>query len=561
MIVYIIIAAAVLIAAVIIYGAVFRRIIYKEVDQLEKRKTTIANQQVAEEIAKVKTLTMSGETEVKFEKWRDEWDEILEDHLPNIDETLFDIEEQANKYRFRSAREMLSMVDRQLQGIDEMIHTIFVEVEELIHSEEESREGITEIRARFLEMQKFISQNWRSLGSTATTFEAHLNELKEALAQFDVETEAGNYIKANHILKELGAQVTQEQTKLKQVPVLFIEIESDLPKEIQEAVDGMKEMETAGYELSHYDFHHQLQEIRRELPELYKSVGDLELDRVQGRIVEIRDYVDYIYDTLEAEAEARLFVEENIISVKKDMEDLVERLDDLEEEREKVKVSYRVPEEEEKKQQKAEEAMEESLKKWRVFMDLQENQKLPFIGLKSNLLEIQKDVKRIDHAVRQSRELLYTLREDELKALETLKEQRRKVLNDRMTLQRAMLPKIPASLLHELEEAGERLDAAWAAIEEMPVEMGNVNKLVGEAEQFVTKMHQQLRATMKQAKLAERAIQYGNKYRRHSEAVDEALEAAEDYFRRGYYDEAVTAAVQAIEKLDPNVLTNISGEN
>ncbi|SDH73506.1 septation ring formation regulator EzrA [Alteribacillus bidgolensis] len=559
MMVYVILTAALIIAVIIIYGAVSRKKIYKEVDRLEQWKTKIANQPVADEIAKVKGLTMSGETEEKFEEWRKEWDDIIGSHLPDIEEALFDIEEWANKYRFRKSKELLDAARVQLKNIDSHILNIFYEVENLIHSEEENRTGITEIKERFSSIQQYISQNWLSLGSTARIFENHMNELKDMVAVFDQETEAGNYMKANHILNDLNEKLRKMEQQVNAVPALLVEVEAELPEECKEVQYGMEEMESKGYQLDHFDFHSILEEFRNEFPVLSKAVADLELERVQDRVQDIRHYFDYIYQTLEKEVEARRFVEVQAIEAREEIDRLEIQLNELQQEREKVKMSYRIPDEEDKRQKKAENGMEGTLKNWRVFKDMYEYRKISFTGLKENLESLKQDIYTLDKDIRSSKEQLYTLRKDELKALETLKTLRRQLLQDRIKLERSLLPKIPSILLNEVDAAEERLEAAVSALEEVPVEMGRVNAAAEDAEHLVNKVHQELRTTLEQARLAERAIQYGNKYRSQSLSIDEKLLQAEVHFRKGYYDEAVHTAIGAVEQKEPNALENISG--
>ncbi|MFB4163038.1 septation ring formation regulator EzrA [Alteribacillus sp. JSM 102045] len=559
MMMYVILTAALIIAAVIIYGAVSRRKIYKKVDRLEQWKTKIANQPVAEEISKVKGLTMSGQTEEKFEEWRKEWDEILASYLPDIEEALFDIEEWANKYRFRKSNELLESVETQLQDIDSHILAIFNEVEELIHSEEENRTGITETQGKFDSIQEFISQNRLSLGGTARMFESKMNDLRDLFALFHEETEAGNYMKANQILKDLNEKLIETEENVKSVPALLVDVESELPEECNEVEKGMEEMEQAGYELSHFDFRYQLEEFHSEFPLLSKAVADLELERVKDRIQEIRDYFEHIYQTLEKEVEARRFVEVQALEVREEINRLETQLNELQIECEKVKMSYRIPEEENERQKKAENGMEETLKNWNVFKDMYDFRKQSFTSLKEKLEALKKELNSLDKDIRSSKEKLYMLRKDELKALETLKTLRRQLLQDRMKLERSLLPRVPSLLLNEVDASEERLEAAASALEEVPVEMGRVNAAVEDAEYHVKRVHQELRTTLEQARLAERAIQHGNKYRSQSLSIDEALLKAEDHFRKGYYDEAVNTAIAALEQKEPNVLENISG--
>ncbi|RSL32935.1 septation ring formation regulator EzrA [Salibacterium salarium] len=557
MVYYVILILALLIAVIIIYGAMYRRKIYKNVDRLEQWKTKIANQPVADEIAKVKGLTMSGETEEKFEEWRKEWDDILGVHLPDVEEMLFDIEEWANKYRFRTSKVHIEGVEKQLQEIDTHIAAIFQEVEQLIHSEEENRTGIAEKQKQFENMRQFLSQNWLSMGQAASVVEKRLKEMEESFSHFYEEREAGNYNKANQILNNLHQEMTAEEERMHAVPVVLVEIEKELPDECKELEQGIEEMETDGYKLDHYDFRTHINECKKEFSEMRKAVFNLELEGVQDRIKEIRDFLEQTYNTLEKEVEARRYVEEHTPLAKQELEQLEEQVNELEQEREKVQVSYRIPDEEQQRQEKTETNLQHTLQQWRVFKDVKEHQKQSFTGLKKTLEQIEKEITSLEKGIRGSKEKLYALRKDEVKALELLRNLRRQLLKDQMTLQRSFIPKVPSSLLNEIDAAKERLEAAASILEEVPVEIGRVNASVEDAEHHVNKVHQQLKATIEQARLAERAIQYGNKYRSRSDSVEDALIQAEGYFRKGNYDEAVSTAVQAIEQKEPNALDKI----
>ncbi|MFZ4450676.1 septation ring formation regulator EzrA [Salibacterium aidingense] len=557
MVYYVIITLAFLIAIFIIYGAVSRRHIYKNVDRLEQWKTEIANQPVADEIAKVKGLTMSGETEEKFEEWRREWDEILGVHLPDIEEALFDIEEWANKYRFKKAKTHIEGVDNQLGEMESHIQTIFKEVEQLIHSEEENRSGISETQERFENLRRYLSQNWLSLGDTAPVLERRLKECETLFSSFHEEREAGNYSRANQILNELNTGMSREEEFMRTIPAVLVDIQSDLPAECAELEKGIEEMEEAGYVLAHYDFLTQIQQVREEFPDLQKAAVNLEVEWAQERLQQIRSFLEDTYKTLEKEVEARRFVEENVHETRQELSRLEEQVNSLAREREKVEVSYRIPGEEQQRQAEVEKNMQTALQEWRVFQDVQENKKQSFTGLKKSLDHIKKEMGSLEQNIRRSKEKLYTLRKDELKALDTLRSLRRQLLQDRMTLERSFLPKVPSSLLNEIDAAEERLEAASSILGEVPVELGRVNASVEDAEHYVNRVHQQLNATVEQAKLAERAIQYGNKYRSQSSSIDDSLKEAEGYFRKGYYDEAVNTAVQTLEQKEPNALKKL----
>ena len=103
---------------------------------------------VAEEMAKVKRLNMTGQTEELFENWRKTWDNIVTVQLPDIDEMLFDAEEYTDKYRFKQAKNTHERIETILIQIEDQINVILDELAELLGSEEKNR----------VEMEKLVDE-------------------------------------------------------------------------------------------------------------------------------------------------------------------------------------------------------------------------------------------------------------------------------------------------------------------------------------------------------------------------------------------------------------------
>ena len=66
----------------------FRRKHIREIGRLEQEKLQIQHKPIFEEMTKIKQLNMTGETEEKFERWRNEWTEVMDIHMPKIDSLL-----------------------------------------------------------------------------------------------------------------------------------------------------------------------------------------------------------------------------------------------------------------------------------------------------------------------------------------------------------------------------------------------------------------------------------------------------------------------------------------
>ena len=93
------IGAILVIIVIIIIGLILRKRIYDGVDRLESWKLDIMGRNIAAQISQIKTLNLSGETQERFETWKDRWERIITKELPDIEEYLFDAEEAADRFR------------------------------------------------------------------------------------------------------------------------------------------------------------------------------------------------------------------------------------------------------------------------------------------------------------------------------------------------------------------------------------------------------------------------------------------------------------------------------
>ena len=106
MIKYIIIVAVVLLA-LLVAGLIIRRKHNAIIARLEKEKLEVQHYPIYEELTKVKSLNMNGQTEELFENWRNAWVEVTDVHVIKIDALLFDAEEYIDRFKFKKANSLL----------------------------------------------------------------------------------------------------------------------------------------------------------------------------------------------------------------------------------------------------------------------------------------------------------------------------------------------------------------------------------------------------------------------------------------------------------------------
>lgn len=562
LVVYIIIAIVIILAGIVIYGALSRKRIYRQIDQLESWKLEIMERPVTDELARVKRLKMIGETEEKFEKWRQEWDDILTTELPNAEEKLFEAEEAADKYRFGSAGAVLSKAREGLEQVEKRIETLLNDLEQLVSSEEQNREDIVSIKAAYHVAKKQLLTHRRFFQKALIPIEQVLQEIDEDFRAYGEQTEDGNYLRARSIL--LKAKERQEglQVKMDRIPSLFTELQITLPDQIKELRSGYQEMLEQGYSLDHLTVEDELKALEKRIDAQIGEVEQTEIERPQEEVDDIRTRIEFLYDQLENEVRSRQFVIEESAAVKDRLESTEEEIGDLKNETELVQQSYHLEDEDVRVQQQLESEIQQLRKKFTDSEEAIRDQKQAFSVMQGQLEGLKVRLAELEDQREQYQEMLQALRKDEMKAKETLDSLRKRLIEAKRMVQKSNLPGLPHYHWANLEAAEEKITEVEKKLNQKPLEIPVIQQLLQGALDEVDNNSEQTKKLIEDARLAEKLIQYGNRYRSRYPSVSENLQAAESSFRNFHYEESLELAGSALQQVEPDILKefNVSFE-
>ncbi len=177
--------------------------------------------------------------------------------------------------------------------------------------------------------------------------------------------------------------------------------------------------------------------------------------------------------------------------------------------------------------------------------------------LKEELEQLVAQIKMMKEEHEQFRDMLQTLRKDELIAREKLSDMKKKLSEAIRLVKKSRLPGLPEAYKLQLDEAKNLLMRVTLRLDEKPLNMEAVNQALDEAAVFVQRVYERTTEMIEQAELVEKVIQYGNRYRRRYSSVKEGLEEAELSFRNYDYELALEQAVATVEKVEPGALQRI----
>lgn len=545
------------IIVLIVIGLILRKRVYDQVDRLEAWKLDIMARNVAGELSKIKNLTLSGETQEKFEAWKERWDYIVGKELADIEEHLLDAEDAADKFRVSKAKKVLKETEEILQSIEGSIDNILSELEELLESEKSSRMEVEEVEPAIRELRRQISQNRYQYAKADRYFDAELDKLEAALENFHEESAAGNYMEAKRIVDELKVELKELDEKIHAFPEVYKKAKHELSSQLDQLLSGMKEMKQDGFYIEHLDFEKEIRTYQQRIIDVMTTLEEGNLEEGAKVLDEMEERISEMYELLEEEALAKNYLDQNVPSYKEAIMTLHTSFTETKAEVEELKKAYYVEDEE----------LEKFLAVDKKTQALNNELKEVLAGLEANDVAHSELRSRVEAALGQIddlkekhdtfKEAIQTLRKDELLAKDKLAEMYGQIKELHRRLRKSNIPGVPTFIWTSLEETQQRNKKVLEALEQHPLDTGAVHRSLLEAENAIEQAKEKIDMMLDQAYLTERVIQYANRYRSKNPILAAELVEAERLFRAYEYELALEKAAKAIEQVEPGALKRI----
>ncbi len=535
----------------------FRRKHIQEIGRLEQEKLQIQHKPILEEMTKVKQLNMTGETEEKFERWRSEWTEVMDIHMPKVDSLLFDVEDLVDRFRFGKATGTEKEIQEKIRYCDKKMNFILQELNELVGSEEKNRIEMEKLKEQHRAARKTILAHQHSFGMTANPLEKELELFNPKFQEYDELTANGNYLLAREIVISLSAKGDRLFTIIHDTPSLLTELQNKIPASIRELRNGTKEMEEQSYYLQHLELAKHLAIIEGELEEMLAKMAELQIESVQQHTLELNDRIDSFYDALENEVNAKHHVDENYRQIAGKLFDITTLTKTTSDEAAFVQQSYRLNEKEAQIPQQSLKKLSAIDKQFGVLTFRIEEQASAYSSLQEELIYISEELEQIAEEQEAFANRMTNLRIDENNVRTKLEELSRKLQNADRMLHKGNIPGIPDEMEARLEEADEQIYIVTQSLQEVPLNMGLVNSYLENAEKSVMDVSGKVEELLDNVMLIEWIIQYGNRYRASNPEMHARLLDAEESFRQFRYAKALEEAATAVEKVEPGAMKRI----
>ncbi|WP_223590981.1 septation ring formation regulator EzrA [Neobacillus bataviensis] len=546
-----------LLLALFVVGYLIKKKYFKEMDRLEAWKIDLMNRPILDEMSKVKQLNMTGQTEELFEHWRSQWDDVVTVKLPDLEEMLFDAEEYIDKYRFKKSKEVQQKIAEKLQETEDQIKSILEELHELVGSEEKNRVEIEELKELYRESKKMLLAHRHSFGNAEKCLEVQLSEVTQKFHEYDEKTENGNYLEAREVVLLIHSTLDSIKSNMNVIPQYLIECQSLLPNQLADVFDGYREMIGQGYYLEHINVEKEKIRLEEKLTEIVMQIEKTEIEQAEEGIKEVKERVDILFDLLEKEVHAKHFVLKNekvtsglLISAEEENRNLSNEVFNIQE-------RYQLSDNDFETQRNLDKELTAVFKHYDILLEKLKLNETAQSVLSEELSELKEQLEIILDGQHAFAYKLQALRKDEIEARDKLKELTKKVGETVRLVAKSNVPGLPDDYKYLYEDTNDSIQNVRYQLEEKPLNISALNQYLEIAVLTVDKLVSSTIELIENATLAEKAIQYGNRYRRQYPSVAKGLSDAELAFRLYDYQEALEQVAASLEGIDPEALKKI----
>lgn len=552
-----IIGMILVIIALIIIGLILRKRVYDNVDRLETWKLDIMGRNVAAELSKIKSLNLSGETQIKFETWKERWDHIVSKELADIEDHLLGAEDAADRFRISKGKKVLKEAEDTLQSIEVSIDNILQELDELLESEKTSRIEVEALEPAIRDLRRMISQNRYQYGKADDYFDERLDGLELKLGIYREKVDSGNYMEAKQLVDEMKTEIDGLGEQITEFPVAYKKARHELSSQLDNLLSGIKEMRKDGYYIEHLNFEREIRTYQEGLSDVINMLENGELKDGSIILNEMEERISEMYELLEQEALAKSYLEKHVSSYQEAITVLNTTFEQTKEEVDELQKAYYVEDAELEKFLVVGKRAQNLKEELNTVMDKFETNSSAHTELRSLVESGLNQVEELETNYEIFKETIQTLRKDELEAKDKLVAMRNQIAGLHRRLNKSNIPGVPTFIWTSLEETHDKIQKVIKALEQHPLDTSEVHRALLEAEYAIDQAEKQIDIMLDQAYLTEQVIQYANRYRSRNPILAASLAESERLFRAYEYELSLEKAANAIEEVEPGALKRI----
>lgn len=522
----------------------------KKVEELDYEKNKIIGVPILSELSKVRELVKTDDLKQKLADWDETFKEIKEDKINSLTDLITEADFLVDRRDYKNALKKIANIEINLEAIKIKTDTLLEEVKVITKSEERNRGVVTKLKAIFRECENKYERIGKEYGPLRESIELYFIDVDKEFKKFETYMDRNDYVSVEKIVLNLENKINVLKNYLDKTPDLVLMATVMIPNKIEETKTAYSRMQRDGYPLDYLNIEYNIKEIEDKTSHIIDDLKDFKLDNADIELKTMLEYFNTIFNSFDKEKEYKEIFRENIKKLKKKIEGINKIVYDIYIQMDDIKSTYDLSESEVTKFSIINKNLEKINEDYKTLFEHGKGKTFAYSKLTEELDGLTNRFTRLQDDLDYHLKSITSMKDDENRAKEQLDMIENLLLQSKQKLKDYKIPVIPNNYFIELDEAGEAIREIIKELAKKPIVIKILNIRVDTARDLVFKIYNKTNDIVKSVITCEKLITYGNRYRTVSKEIDDALNEAEELFRKGKYKQSIDTSVKAIRTVD-----------
>ncbi len=532
----------------------------KTIEELDYEKNKIIGVPILSELSKVRELVKTDDLKQKLAYWDDTFKEIKEEKIDHLTDLITEADFLVDRKDYKSALKKIANIEINLEELRNKTNSLLEEVKVITNSEERNRSIITKLKAIYRECESKYERSQKDYGPLCESIESFIKRIEVGFKSFESYMDKNDYVSVEKIVISLETDINNLKNYLDKTPDLILMSTIMIPNKIEETKTLYSRMQRDGFPLDYLNIEYNIKEIQNKVDNIIEKLKQFNIENTDIELKTMLEYFNTIFNNFDKEREAKDIFRENIKKLKKKIEGINKIVYDIYIQMDDIKSTYDLSENEINKFNLISKDLEKINEDYKVLFEHGKGKTFAYSKLVEELDGLSNRLTRLQDELDYRLKSITSMKDDESRAKEQLNMIQNLLTQSKNKLKDYKIPVIPNSYFIELEEAGEAIREIIKELEKKPIVIKILNIRVDTARDLVFKIYNKTNDIVKSVIACENLIVYGNRYRTTYKEINEALNIAEELFRKGKYKQSMETSIKAISQVDESVINKFELE-
>jgi len=532
--------------------------IKKELDKLDYEKNMIDSSPIVPELSKIESLKRNDKLEVMYKDWKERLNNIKSEQIPKITDMLLEADYSLSQLNYKDTLYKIAKLEMEIYKVRTNSEMLLNDIKEITMSEERHRATITKLKAKYRELyQKFLNTR-HEYGEIAKSVSMQFENIAKQFEVFEKIMEAQEYTEVPKIVEVIDEMLKHMGVVIEEMPSIVLLATNILPNKIKEIGITYNRLLSMGYPLDYLNIEYNVEEAFKKIDDIMERSKVLNMEESLFELKVLLEYFDSVFNDFEKEKINRQTYEDTIKNFNVRINKMNTLVADIFDQIESLHNLYNLSNEDIVLLNEIREDLKNLNSDYKVLMGHIGNNTFAYSKLIVEVENLNIRLTTIEDRLDNSLDTIGSMREDEMRARQQLEEVKNILKESKNKIREYNLPVIPNSYYVELSEAQAAIKEIVRELDKKPITIEVLNTRVDTARDLVLKLFSKTKEIIKNAKYAEMAIVYGNRYRATYDGLDKFLSYSENLFFKGDYKKSLELTISSLNKIDPDIYKKLS---